>query len=179
MVAARYDVMSVPMSVCLAIFFLARATSIHFAIRARRSQMKNEVSLCRRYDFTQWNIIYQLIHSILSQRLFKKMAIGPFARIIAQVIVPLVAVLARALPAAYQQALQNARKAGMDANTASAASSILRRTISKQEALQVLNLSETEVTLEAVQKVSPIFRGCFGTLLYVVSQCFVRFHGHQ
>ncbi|KAL7561924.1 hypothetical protein ACA910_022484 [Epithemia clementina (nom. ined.)] len=80
------------------------------------------------------------------------MAIGPFARIIAQVVVPLVAVLARALPAAYQQALHNARKAGMDANTAAAASSILRRTISKQEALQILNISEAEASMEAVQK---------------------------
>ena len=94
------------------------------------------------------------------------MAIGPFARIIAQVVVPLVAVLARALPAAYQQALQNARKAGMDPNTASAASSILRRTLSKQEALQILNLSESEVSMEAVQKVSILPSDCCTTTTF-------------
>ena len=32
------------------------------------------------------------------------MAIGPFARILAQIVVPVVAVLARAIPAAYGQA---------------------------------------------------------------------------
>lgn len=82
------------------------------------------------------------------------MAIGPFVRIVAQLVVPLVATLARALPAAYQQALHNARRAGMDANTAAAASSILRRTMNKQEALRILNLNETEASMEAVQKVS-------------------------
>mmetsp|Transcript_814 Transcript_814/g.1507 ORF Transcript_814/g.1507 Transcript_814/m.1507 type:complete len:141 (+) Transcript_814:104-526(+) len=80
------------------------------------------------------------------------MAIGPFARIIAQVVVPLLATLARAIPAAYGQALQNARKAGMNPNTVDAASSILRKTLSKEEALQILNLSESDASLEAIQK---------------------------
>uniref|UniRef100_A0A7S2YNE7 Mitochondrial import inner membrane translocase subunit TIM16 n=1 Tax=Entomoneis paludosa TaxID=265537 RepID=A0A7S2YNE7_9STRA len=82
------------------------------------------------------------------------MALGPFARVVAQVIVPLVAVMAKALPAAYQQALQNARKSGMNPNTVDAASSILRRTLDKQEAMQILNLSEAEATSEAIQRVS-------------------------
>uniref|UniRef100_A0A7S3DV35 Mitochondrial import inner membrane translocase subunit TIM16 n=1 Tax=Entomoneis paludosa TaxID=265537 RepID=A0A7S3DV35_9STRA len=80
------------------------------------------------------------------------MALGPFARVVAQVIVPLVAVMAKALPAAYQQALQNARKSGMNPNTVDAASSILRRTLDKQEAMQILNLSEAEATSEAIQR---------------------------
>mmetsp|Transcript_15571 Transcript_15571/g.20282 ORF Transcript_15571/g.20282 Transcript_15571/m.20282 type:complete len:138 (-) Transcript_15571:393-806(-) len=80
------------------------------------------------------------------------MAIGPFARIIAQVIVPLVAVMAKALPAAYAQALQNARKAGMSPNTVDAASNILSKTIAKEEALQILNLKEAAASVEAIQQ---------------------------
>lgn len=83
------------------------------------------------------------------------MAIGPLARILAQLVVPLVAVLARALPAAYAQALSNAKKAGVDA-APSAATSILRKTIGRPEALQVLNLTETAsapATAEAIQQV--------------------------
>mmetsp|Transcript_45025 Transcript_45025/g.66858 ORF Transcript_45025/g.66858 Transcript_45025/m.66858 type:complete len:131 (+) Transcript_45025:147-539(+) len=64
------------------------------------------------------------------------MAPLPLGRIIAQVIVPLVAVLARALPAAYNQALNNARKQGVDAS----AKTMIRKTISKEEALQILNI---------------------------------------
>lgn len=79
--------------------------------------------------------------------------LGPFARMIAQVIVPVVAVLARAIPAAYAQALQNARKSGVDANSAAQATNFLRKTMSKSEALQVLNLSEGEATAEAISKV--------------------------
>ena len=75
----------------------------------------------------------------------------PLGRIIAQVVVPLVAVLARAIPAAYSQAIQNARRNGVDATQT--ATTMLRREISKSEALQVLNLSEAEVTAEAVEKV--------------------------
>ena len=83
------------------------------------------------------------------------MAIGPFARIIAQIVVPVVAVLARALPAAYAQALQNARKSGVDA--AEAAQPVFGKRISRSEALQVLNLTEEEVAAnpEAIQKVRP------------------------
>lgn len=77
------------------------------------------------------------------------MAVGPFARILAQVVVPVIAVLARALPAAYAQALNNAKKAGTTAETVQSA---LRKTISRQEALQVLNLSEQEATAEAIEK---------------------------
>lgn len=85
----------------------------------------------------------------------ENMAIGPFVRILAQVVVPVIAVLARALPKAYGEALRNARKAGVDnASTAATASNMLRRTISKSEALQILNLTEAKATPEAVQKVS-------------------------
>lgn len=82
------------------------------------------------------------------------MAVGPFARLLAQIVVPVVAVLARALPAAYAQALQNARRAGVDAAEASAP--VFGKRISRAEALQVLNLTENEVAAnpEAIQKVS-------------------------
>mmetsp|Transcript_29886 Transcript_29886/g.72433 ORF Transcript_29886/g.72433 Transcript_29886/m.72433 type:complete len:142 (+) Transcript_29886:241-666(+) len=81
------------------------------------------------------------------------MAVGPFARILAQIVVPVVAVLARALPAAYSQALQNARKAGVDA-TEAAAAPVFGKRISRSEALQVLNLTEAEAAAnpEAIQK---------------------------
>lgn len=75
----------------------------------------------------------------------------PIGRLLAQVIVPLVAVLARALPAAYSQALQNARRNGVDATKT--ASDILTKKLSKSEALQILNLSEAEATAETVKKV--------------------------
>ena len=78
------------------------------------------------------------------------MAVGPFARILAQVVVPVIAVLARALPAAYAQALNNARRGGTTAETVVQQS--LRKTISRPEALQVLNLTEEEATVEAIQK---------------------------
>ena len=77
------------------------------------------------------------------------MAIGPLARLLAQVIVPVIAVVARALPAAYAQALQNARKSGVSAAAASAAesgSSMLRtKAMAKEEALSILNINETDL----------------------------------
>jgi mitochondrial import inner membrane translocase subunit TIM16 len=80
------------------------------------------------------------------------MAIGPFARVLAQIVVPVVAVLARALPAAYAQALSNARKAGVDATEAAAP--VFGKRISRTEALQILNLTEKEAANpEAIQKV--------------------------
>ena len=79
------------------------------------------------------------------------MAPLPLGRIIAQIIVPVVAVLARAIPAAYSQAVQNAKKNGVGAAEQTAA--FVRRKMAVDEALMVLNLSETEATAEAVQKV--------------------------
>ena len=76
---------------------------------------------------------------------------GPLARLLAQIIVPVVAILARALPAAYAQALQNARKSG---EARKATTSLLRKHMSTTEALQILNLTEKEATPEAIQKVS-------------------------
>lgn len=83
---------------------------------------------------------------------FDMAPVGPLARLVAQLVVPLVAVLARAIPAAYGQALQNARKAGVDAAEASAP--VFGKRISRSEALQVLNLTEKEAANpEAIQKV--------------------------
>lgn len=97
------------------------------------------------------------------------MAIGPFARILAQIVVPVVAVLARAIPAAYGQALNNARKAGVDAAEASAP--VFGKRISRSEALQVLNLTEKEATPQAIQKVSLIHipEGLLCLCLYYVT----------
>jgi import inner membrane translocase subunit TIM16 len=82
------------------------------------------------------------------------MAVGPLARIIAQVIVPVVAVLARALPAAYAQALQNAKKSGAATTTSTESmQQMLRKTITRQESLQILHLNEETATAEAIQKV--------------------------
>ena len=84
------------------------------------------------------------------------MAAGPFARLIAQLVVPVVAVLARALPAAYAQALQNARKAGGAAaqDAAKQAPIFGKKTMTKQEAMQILNLEETKLLKpEEIQKV--------------------------
>jgi hypothetical protein len=82
------------------------------------------------------------------------MAVGPLARLLAQVIVPVIAVMARALPAAYAQALQNARKAGVSAST-EAAAPVFGKRISRSEALQVLNVTEQELAAdpELIQKV--------------------------
>jgi import inner membrane translocase subunit TIM16 len=84
--------------------------------------------------------------------------IGPIARFLVQLVVPVVAVLARAIPAAYAQALQNARKAGMEAPNPQTAANFLRKTLSKSEALQILNISEGEASAEAVLKVSVTHR---------------------
>ena len=45
------------------------------------------------------------------------MALGPIARVAAQAVVAGIAVLARAIPAAYGQAIANARKSGAGAAT--------------------------------------------------------------
>lgn len=83
------------------------------------------------------------------------MALGPLGRIIAQGVLAGVAILARALPAAYAAALQNARKSGADKAAEEAArkgaSFLSKARMSKDEALMVLNLTEKEVTVEALQ----------------------------
>lgn len=89
------------------------------------------------------------------------MVVGPFARMLAQVVVPVIATVARALPSAYQQALANARKAGLDREAAAAAASatsrgvggvLQRQRVDKNEALQILNLAEEEATVESIQR---------------------------
>lgn len=83
------------------------------------------------------------------------MAIGPLGRILAQIVVPVIAVLARALPAAYAAAVQNAKKNGAQAAKEAAPWQAAR--MSRSEALQVMNLSEQEATAEAIQKVSVLW----------------------
>ncbi|KAL3822822.1 hypothetical protein ACHAXA_011459 [Cyclostephanos tholiformis] len=86
-----------------------------------------------------------------------RMAIGPLGRIIAQIIVPAIAIIARTLPAAYAAALENARKSGT-ANEASGdaarrgASFLGKARMSKDEALMVLNLTENDVSVETVRR---------------------------
>jgi mitochondrial import inner membrane translocase subunit TIM16 len=89
---------------------------------------------------------------------FAMAPVGPLARFLAQVVVPVIAVVAKALPEAYAQALANARKSGVEAaakaqqqQAANGASSTMnplaaaRNRISREEALQVLNLSSDEI----------------------------------
>ena len=84
------------------------------------------------------------------------LAIGPFARLIAQLIVPAIAIIAKTLPAAYAAALQNARKSGVADSatdvTNKGASFLGRARMSKDEALQVLNLNEHDCNVETVQR---------------------------
>ena len=104
------------------------------------------------------------------------MAVGPFARILAQIVVPVVAVLARALPAAYSQALQNARKAGVDATEAAAP--VFGKRISRSEALQILNLTEAEAANpEAIQKVRTLHARSFDCLFVCLFR--LRFDVHM
>jgi import inner membrane translocase subunit TIM16 len=77
--------------------------------------------------------------------------VGPLGRILAQVVVPVIAVLARALPAAYAAAVQNAKKNG--AQAARDPSPFSKATMSRSEAFQIMNVSEQEATAEAIQKV--------------------------
>lgn len=82
-------------------------------------------------------------------------AAGPLGRVIVQIVVAGIAVLSRAIPAAYQQALQNARKGGVDAKSAESAGMFARKVISRSEAMQVLNVSEEQIAKdpEVVKKV--------------------------
>jgi import inner membrane translocase subunit TIM16 len=77
--------------------------------------------------------------------------IGPLGRILAQVVVPVIAILARALPAAYAAAVQNAKKNG--AQAARDPSPFAKATMSRSEAFQIMNLAEQEAAAEAIQKV--------------------------
>ena len=84
------------------------------------------------------------------------MAIGPILRVLGQLVIPVVAVMARAIPAAYGQALQNARKAGgaAAADAAQKAPIFGKKALSHGEALQILNLADSKtLTPEAVSKV--------------------------
>jgi len=77
--------------------------------------------------------------------------LGPIARALAQVAVLGVSVLARAIPAAYSAAVQNAKKNGVQG-----ASSVIQKAkggMMKSEALEILNITEKAYTMEMVQKV--------------------------
>jgi len=79
------------------------------------------------------------------------MPVGPFARAIAQFIVPVIAVMARAIPAAYSQALRNARTSG----AATEAANMIRSKLSRDEALQILNFStDSTPSIDEIRKVS-------------------------
>jgi len=75
------------------------------------------------------------------------MAIGPLVRIFAQAAILGISIIARALPAAYAQALSKARKDGVKAT-----SDVLKNGLRKSEALEILQLTETTATPEAIAK---------------------------
>jgi len=76
--------------------------------------------------------------------------IGPIAKALAQIAVLGISVLARAIPAAYGAALQNAKKNGVQG--ASSAIHHAKGGMRKAEALEILNITEKEYTVEMVQK---------------------------
>lgn len=82
------------------------------------------------------------------------MALGPIVKVVAQAAVMGISILARAIPAAYGAALQNAKKGGVDAATkASKGGGVFSKNkISVDEALLVLNIEKTEVKPELIQK---------------------------
>mmetsp|Transcript_15307 Transcript_15307/g.18625 ORF Transcript_15307/g.18625 Transcript_15307/m.18625 type:complete len:152 (-) Transcript_15307:377-832(-) len=85
------------------------------------------------------------------------MALGPIARVLAQAAVLGVTVLARAIPAAYGAALQNARKSGVDAaakaGSNNAAGMFGTRKMALDEAMLVLNIeSKKEIDPMKIQK---------------------------
>jgi hypothetical protein len=97
--------------------------------------------------------------------------LGPLARLFIQIIVPAVSAIAKAIPAAYGEALKNARSSGEAANAAKSVTKILRKQISRQEALQILSLNETTATPDAVLKVSEYFDRGGSLLLMGVGRC--------
>jgi len=80
------------------------------------------------------------------------MALGPIAKVVAQATLMGLSILARAIPAAYGAALQNAKKGGVDAAKASEGVFTKKR-IQLDEALMIMNLEKGDVTPEIVQKV--------------------------
>lgn len=81
------------------------------------------------------------------------MALGPIARVLAQAAIMGVSILARAIPAAYGAALQNARKGGVDAAKASEGV-FSKNKMTVEEAMMVLNLGKGDVDPVVIQKVS-------------------------
>lgn len=92
--------------------------------------------------------------------------IGPLGRIVAQVVVPFVMLLARALPEAYAAAVQNAKKNGAQAAKQGESINVFSKSrMSRSEALQVMNIAEEKATAEAIQKV----RGLISTFSWNVA----------
>jgi mitochondrial import inner membrane translocase subunit TIM16 len=79
------------------------------------------------------------------------MAVGPLARLLAQVIVPVIAVVARALPAAYAQALQHARRTGAS-SAAATTNPFAASKMSLPEAKQILNLTDDVINIELMER---------------------------
>eukprot|EP01083_Nonionella_stella_P245864 854200_1 len=79
------------------------------------------------------------------------MALGPMAKVIAQAAVMGISILARAIPAAYGAALQNARKGGVEA-AKSSEGVFTKKRMQLDEALMILNLEQSGVTPEIVQQ---------------------------
>ena len=67
-----------------------------------------------------------------------------------------ISILARAIPAAYGAALQNARKGGVEA-AKSSEGVFTKKGMQLDEALMILNLEQSGVTPEAVQQVSSLW----------------------
>eukprot|EP01083_Nonionella_stella_P006344 18418_1 len=80
------------------------------------------------------------------------MALGPIARVLAQAAVMGIGIMARAIPAAYGAALNNARKGGVDAAKANSEGIFGKKKIAVDEAMLVLNLVKGDVNPKAVQK---------------------------
>uniref|UniRef100_A0A6U5HF93 Presequence translocated-associated motor subunit PAM16 n=1 Tax=Corethron hystrix TaxID=216773 RepID=A0A6U5HF93_9STRA len=72
--------------------------------------------------------------------------VGPLGRIIAQGVLLGVSILSRALPAAYAQAIQNARKNGVQA----AARTVKKGQMSVDEAADILNLQQKIGTVSKI-----------------------------
>lgn len=109
--------------------------------RSYKRESRREIQFS--YTLVTTAVIYQ----------FSSMALGPVAKVVAQAVLMGVSILARAIPAAYGAALQNAKKGGVDAAKATSEGILSRKKMSIDEALMVMNLEKSQVTPESVQKV--------------------------
>jgi len=75
--------------------------------------------------------------------------LGPLARILVQTAVMGISILARALPAAYGAALNNARKNGNDISTSSYGDVLGRKRMTINEAKMILNVENNDQKITA------------------------------